>query len=98
MWSDIIDNPINKQGDGNKMDNINHPSHYTAGGIECIDALEAATAGLTGGEAICIANAIKYLWRWKYKNGAEDLRKAKWYIDRLLAKMDGDTTRHSVRG
>lgn len=67
-------------------DNVNHPSHYTAGGIECIDALEAATAGLVGIEAVCIANAIKYLWRWKWKGGIEDLKKARWYIDRLIDK------------
>ena len=48
---------------------VNHPAHYNAGGIECIDALEAATIGLEGIEAFCTANAIKYLWRWKRKNG-----------------------------
>lgn len=67
-----------------ETDNVNHPTHYTAGGIECIDALKAATVNLTGIEAVCTANAIKYLWRWKNKNGAEDLKKAKWYIDRLI--------------
>lgn len=65
-------------------DTVNHPSHYTQGGVECIDALKAATTGLEGIEAVCTANAIKYLWRWKQKNGAEDLRKAVWYINRLL--------------
>lgn len=70
-------------------DSVNHPQHYTAGGIECIDALEAATEGLTGIEAVCTANAIKYLWRWKRKNGAEDLQKAQWYIDRLLKGLGG---------
>lgn len=67
-------------------DNVNHPSHYTAGAIECIDALAAATVGLEGLEAVCTANAIKYLWRWKHKGGVEDLRKAKWYIDRLITE------------
>ena len=69
-------------------DMVNHPPHYTAGGIECIDALKAATTGLEGIEAICTANAIKYLWRWKFKNGAEDLKKAIWYINRLIAELD----------
>ena len=46
-------------------DNVNHPSHYTQGGVECIDALQAATVNLQGIEAVCTANAIKYLWRWK---------------------------------
>ena len=69
-------------------DMVNHPSHYTSGKIECIDALESATEGLTGIEAVCTANAIKYLWRWKRKNGVEDLKKAKWYIDKLIEKQE----------
>lgn len=69
-------------------DMVNHPSHYTSGKIECIDALESATEGLTGIEAVCTANAIKYLWRWKRKNGTEDLKKAKWYIDKLIEKQE----------
>ena len=67
---------------------INHPAHYTGGGVECIDAIAAATADLTGIEAVCTANAIKYLWRWKKKNGTEDLRKAVWYINRLLKEEE----------
>ena len=70
------------------MDNVNHPTHYTGGNVECIDALEAATAGLAGIEAVCTANAIKYLWRWKQKNGAEDLRKAIWYINRIIGRLE----------
>lgn len=68
-------------------DMVNHPSHYTQGGIECIDALEAATINLKGIEAVCTANAIKYLWRWKEKGGVEDLEKSKWYIDRLIKRQ-----------
>lgn len=67
-------------------DIVNHPPHYTAGGIECIDALEAATIELHGIEAVCTANAIKYLWRWKMKNGTEDLKKAIWYINRIIER------------
>ena len=69
------------------VDMVNHPSQYTQGGIECIDALEAATINLKGIEAVCTANAIKYLWRWKEKGGIEDLEKSKWYIDRLIKKI-----------
>ncbi len=69
-------------------DMVNHPSHYTSGNIECIDALESATDGLNGIEAVCTANAIKYLWRWKRKNGTEDLKKPKWYIDKLIEKQE----------
>jgi endonuclease YncB( thermonuclease family) len=64
-------------------DNIN-PNHYRQGDVECIDALEAATIRLNGIDAVCTANAIKYLWRWKEKNGTEDLKKAQWYINRLI--------------
>jgi hypothetical protein len=69
-------------------DAVHHPRHYTQGKVECIDALEAATVELVGIEAVCTAAAVKYLWRWKRKNGAEDLKKARWYIDRLLAHLE----------
>ena len=65
-------------------DNVNHPLHYTQGAIECIDAIKEATKGLFGIEAVCTANIIKYVWRWKFKNGVEDLRKADWYLQRLI--------------
>ena len=67
---------------------VSHPSHYCQGKVECIDALEAATTGLRGIEAVCTANAIKYLWRWKHKNGVTDLHKAQWYIDRLIKQQE----------
>lgn len=70
-----------------EKDNVNHPSHYTQGGIECIDAIKAAVIGLVGIEAVCTANVIKYLWRWKFKNGLEDLKKARWYLDRLIKEV-----------
>ncbi|MED5019312.1 DUF3310 domain-containing protein [Paenibacillus chibensis] len=65
-------------------DPVNHPLHYNRGGIECIDAIEAATSGLSGPEAYNTGEAIKYLWRWKWRNGREDLQKANWYINRLI--------------
>lgn len=71
-------------------DPVNHPSHYCQGGIECIEALKAATTELEGIEAVCTANAIKYLWRWKRKNGAQDLEKAKFYIDYLIKHLKGE--------
>lgn len=72
-------------------DPVNHPQHYTAGGIECIDALKAATEGLTGIRAVCAANAIKYIWRFSRKNGAEDIDKAIWYLHRLKAELAEET-------
>lgn len=71
-------------------DMVNHPSHYNQGGIECIDALKAAIVGKTGIEAFCVANAIKYLWRYEKKNGIEDVEKARWYIDRLIKELEAN--------
>ena len=70
---------------------VEHPSHNCQGGIECIDALASATINLKGIEAVCTANAIKYLWRWADKNGVEDLRKAKWYIERLIKERENES-------
>lgn len=66
---------------------VNHPSHYTSGKVECIDAIESATGDLTGIEAVCTANVIKYVWRWKFKNGVEDLEKASWYLNKLIDQI-----------
>ena len=71
-------------------DMVNHPAHYTQGGIECIDAIKAAVTGLVGIEAVCTGNIIRYIWRWKYKNGLEDLKKCRWYLDRLIKEVDHD--------
>jgi hypothetical protein len=68
---------------GRKMDNVNHPSHYNQGEVECIDGVASATINLKGEESFCTGSAIKYLWRWKEKGGVEDLDKAIWYIERL---------------
>lgn len=65
-------------------DVVNHPSHYTAdGGIECIEAIEAA---LTTEEfrGYCKANCMKYIWRESHKGGTESLKKAQWYLNRLI--------------
>ena len=74
--------------DENVPDMVNHPKHYTQGGIECIDALKAATVGKRGIEAVCVANVIKYCWRYEEKNGIEDVRKAKFYIELLLKELE----------
>lgn len=70
-------------------DNVNSPSHYTqANGLECIDAITAAVSGKSGIEAVCVANVIKYLWRYELKNGVEDVKKAQWYLNRLVSELD----------
>lgn len=68
--------------------NVNRPAHYTAGRVECIDAMEAAVTGLEGMDAVLTAQVLKYLWRWNKKNGVEDLRKAEWYLKRLIAMKE----------
>lgn len=71
-----------------KPDMVCHPPHYNQGGIECIDAIKAATVNKRGIEAVCVANVIKYLFRYETKNGLEDVRKAAWYIDRLIKELE----------
>lgn len=63
-------------------DPINQPSHYRHGSIECINVIEDWKLGYHEG------NALKYLCRWKHKNGVEDLKKARWYLDRLIKQND----------
>ena len=69
-------------------DPVNHPRHY-AGKVECIDCIESAVSGLDGFHGFCAGNAIKYIFRFSHKNGVEDLRKAEWYIDRLIKAIPG---------
>ena len=70
------------------VDMVNHPAHYTQGGIECIDCIKSAIVGKVGIEAFCAGNAIKYLFRYEEKNGIEDVKKARWYIDRLIRELE----------
>ena len=67
-------------------DDVNHPLRYTKGGVECIDALDAATVGKPPDEAICVANIIKYLWRYEEKEPVRSLESAEWYLKRLIGK------------
>jgi hypothetical protein len=70
-------------------DNVNSPKHYNQSGVECIDAIRAATDdGLSGFEYYLQGNIIKYLWRYRYKNGLEDLKKAQWYLNLLIEEHD----------
>lgn len=68
-------------------DAVHHPAYYCKGGMECIAVIAAATCNLTGIEAVCTGNVIKYLWRWKEKNGLQDLMKAREYIDMLIREV-----------
>lgn len=74
---------------GEDVDVVNSPPHYTAGGIEAIDAIEAALSD-EGFRGALKANVLKYLWRYEKKaDPVADLRKARWYLDRLIQKVEG---------
>ena len=63
-------------------DMVNHPPHYNKGGVECIDAIMAATNH--NKEGYLQGNVMKYVWRYDYKGGLEDLQKAEWYLKKLI--------------
>lgn len=81
-----------------KHDNVNRPEHYqTKNGLETIDAIEAFTEDLTGIEAVCTGNIIKYVSRWKKKNGIEDLKKAEWYLQRLIRHEEIEESKNKTK-
>ena len=64
---------------------VSHPAHYQSEtGIEVIDAIEAFTFDLKGIEAVDTGIVIKYICRWKHKNGVQDLKKCMWYLQHLI--------------
>lgn len=69
-------------------DVVNHPDHYTYGRFEAIDVIEDACED--GFEGYLLGNVLKYLLRYRHKNGVEDLRKARWYLNRLIEKKEGE--------
>lgn len=70
-----------------KSDMVDHPSHYT-GDIECIDVIEQQF-GIDGLIKFCLGNAMKYIFRCEHKhNTKEDLRKAVWYINKAISKIE----------
>lgn len=80
---------VDRQEDGVEHDAVEHPSHYTYGGIECLNAIEAALSSQDDPyRAFLTGQVLKYMWRWPMKNGLEDCRKAKFYLDRLIADIE----------
>ena len=70
---------------------VSHPSHYQGkNGLEAIDVIESFTSDLSGIEAVDTANILKYVLRWKSKNGLQDLKKAKWYLTHLIEHIEDD--------
>lgn len=67
-----------------KTDNVNHPSHYNSGKFEVIDIIDEFGKDYNGANGFRFGNIVKYVLRAKHKNGVEDLKKARWYLDRLI--------------
>jgi len=67
-------------------DPVNHPEHYTSGNIECLDAIKAALG--ENYKYYVQGNVLKYIWRFNHKNGLEDLKKARFYLDDLIKHDD----------
>jgi len=67
-------------------DNVNSPRHYTAGDIEVIDYIQDNLQ--EGFEHYCIGSIIKYISRYKNKNGIEDLKKARWYLNKIINELE----------
>ncbi len=81
-----------------KPDMVNNPQHYQSkNGLEVIDVIEAFTAELKGIDAVCTANAIKYICRWNKKNGIEDLKKAEWYLQRLIRHRELEEAKNKTK-
>ena len=87
-----MENTTNGKGEDknapqNVSDSVNHPSHYCAGGVECIEGIKSAL----GSDFVyyCQGNAIKYLWRWRHKGGVEDLKKAQVYLNWMIESVEG---------
>ena len=85
---DAIENAIEIIEKYVTIDEVQHPSHYTQGGIECIEAIRASMTA-DGFCDYCKGNIIKYIWRWRDKGGVEDLRKASVYLNWLINAAEG---------
>tara|TARA_R110002020_G_scaffold167873_1_gene356436 strand:+ start:891 stop:1184 length:294 start_codon:yes stop_codon:yes gene_type:complete len=75
------------RGDKEYGDDVDSPFHYNKGSIECIDAIEAASSREEF-EGYLRSNVLKYVWRFRYKDNIKDLRKARWYLDKLISILN----------
>ena len=71
--------------------NAINPAHYQKGGVECIEAIEASMSK-EAFKGFLKGNCIKYIYRYENKNGAEDLKKAEWYLLRLIVLREDEET------
>lgn len=61
-----------------------NPDYYKQGNLQCIEVIGC----FADTQDFCMGNIIKYLWRWRGKNGLEDLQKARWYLDKLITDVE----------
>lgn len=71
-------------------DNVNHPAHYNVGGYEVLDIIQAfvSDSGMSEMDAYETGNVIKYILRWPRKNGIEDLKKARYYLNHMISRIE----------
>jgi hypothetical protein len=69
------------------FDSVEKPSHYASGDIECIDAMRAQMSKEEF-EGHMKGNVVKYMWRWREKGGVESLKKARWYLNKLIESAE----------
>ena len=69
------------------QNSVNHPKHYNSGNIECIDAMQE-TMNPEEFQSWLWGNCFKYIWRWKHKNGLEDLKKCQFYLNKLISELE----------
>lgn len=77
-------------------ESVDHPCHYNQGKFECIDVM-VETFGKDATQDFCLLNAFKYVWRTGEKNGVEDVKKARWYLDKYL-ELEGEKDGQSDTG
>ena len=70
-------------------DSVDNPAHYNKGGVECIDAIRGSMSA-EAFRGFLKGNVMKYVFRYEAKNGLEDLRKARWYLERLIGEVEAD--------
>ena len=95
---DFVRNIVDKEEKPkNEPDLVNHPSHYETGKFECIEVMEEAL-GRDVVKGFCIGNAFKYIYRAKRKNGLDDLKKAQWYLNKVISMEEEDATKEGISG
>lgn len=84
-WKEVMESHLIESTD--TSDNINNPSHYTAGGIETLDYIKAKVSDYP---SYAVGNILKYVSRYEHKNGIEDLKKAQFYLNDLIEWMESE--------